>query len=153
MFLSIHDQRGEVIRMSDDIGLIRVAGVSHYQAALGRCAPGQPVRFVHEPDNPHDETALRVVSLLGETIGYLPRGSWLHQAIHERGRGASAVIDSIGLSRNCILGARLSAVLSDDDPAVQSYHPGAPPPEPPSGGFRYWIKTPSDVARLLEARR
>lgn len=139
--------------MNDDIGLIRVAGVSHYQEALQRCSPGQAVRFVHEPDNPHDETALRVVSLMGETIGYLPRGSWLHQAIHERGRGACAVIDSIGLSRNCIWGARLSAALSDDDPAIESFHPDGFAPEPPPGGFRYWVKSPADVARLLGERK
>jgi hypothetical protein len=139
--------------MSDDLGLIRVAGVSFYQEALNRCSPGESVRFVHEPDNPHDETALRVVSMLGETIGYLPRKSWLHCAIHEHGRGATATIASIGLSRACILGAQLSAVLSDDDPAVQSYHKGRPPPEPPRGGFRYWIRTPADAERLVASRR
>lgn len=139
--------------MSEEIGTVRVAGVSFYQEALERCSAGQAVRFVHEPDNPHDETALRVVSILGETIGYLPRGSWLHRAIHQHGRGASAVISSIGLSRACVLGATLSAVLSDDEPAVESYHPDAPPPEAPPGGFRYWINTPAAAAQLVAARR
>lgn len=139
--------------MDDDVRLIRVAGVSFYQEALGRCSTGEAVRFVHEPDNPHDETALRVVSNVGEAIGYLPRGSWVHHAIHERGRGVSAVIASIGMSRACILGAQLSVAICDDEPAVASYHEGRDAPDMPKGGFRYWIKSPADVARLGIGRK
>ncbi len=138
--------------MDDGVAYVRLVGVSHYQDALERCAAGEAVRFVHEPDNPHDETALRVVSVHGETIGYAPRGSWLHRMIHEHGRGVSGVIDSIGYSRSCLLGVRLSVVICDDDPQVQSYFPGQPAPDAPAG-FRYWIRTPTDVERLLAARR
>ncbi|WP_082370102.1 HIRAN domain-containing protein [Novosphingobium sp. ST904] len=133
--------------MSDELGAVRVVGVSYYQEALERCSAGQPVRFVHEPDNPYDETALRVVSITGETIGYLPRGSWLHRAIHQHGRGAAAIIASMGYSRACVLGAALSAVLTDDKPSVESYHANAPAPEVPAGGFRYWISTPGAASR------
>jgi hypothetical protein len=86
--------------VDDGIAYVRIAGVSFYQEALERCAAGEPVRFVHEPDNPHDELALQVVSMCGETIGYVPRGSWLRIAIHEQGRGVSGVIASIGYSRS-----------------------------------------------------
>jgi len=139
--------------VDDDITFLRVVGVSHYQAAIERCAPGQAVRFVHEPDNPYDEMALRVVSLSSETIGYVPRLSWLHRLIHEKGRGVSAVIDSIGYSRACLLGVSLTIAICDDEPAVESYYPDRPAPTPPAGGFRYWVKSPSDVARLLAERR
>jgi hypothetical protein len=139
--------------MDDGIAYLRIVGVSHYQDALSRCVAGEAVRFVHEPDNPHDEMAIRVVSALGETIGYAPRESWLHELVHEKGRGVSGVLDSIGYSRTCLLGARISVAICDDEPMVQSYYPDAPPPEPPTGGFRYWVKTPSDVARLVAERK
>jgi hypothetical protein len=142
-----------VIRVDEDIGYVRVAGVSHRQEALEKCAAGQSVRFVHEPDNPHDEAAIRVNSLTGETIGYLPRASWIHQMVHERGRGISGTIASMGYSRNCLLGATLSVVICDDEIAVESYYPAEPAPEPPKGGYRYWIKTPSDVWRVLKSQR
>jgi hypothetical protein len=139
--------------VDDDLDFLRVVGVSHYQDAVSRCSPGEAARFVHEPDNPHDPMALRVVSLLGETIGYAPRKSWVHHTIHQQGRGVSAIIHSVGYSRNCLLGVLLSMAVCDDEIERASYHPDRPPPEPPRGGFRYWVNTPADVARLVAARR
>lgn len=139
--------------MDDDLGFFRVAGVSYYQPALERCAVGQAVRFIHEPDNPHDEMALKVESLAGETIGYVPKGCWARTLVHEQGRGVSGVIASMGYSRNCLLGLTVSVAVCDDRPAVKSYYPGKAPPEAPRGGFRYWVRNPSDVARRAEERR
>ena len=139
--------------MDDSVFYVRVAGASFYQQQLERCSPGEPVRFIHEPDNPHDETALRVESLAGETIGYVPRSSPLHRLIHERGRGVAGIIDSLGKSRACLLGATLSVTVTDDSVRVASYYPGKSAPEPPRGGFRYWVNTPADAARLAASRR
>ena len=139
--------------MIDDVGFFRVAGVSFYQEALERCEAGEPVTFVHEPDNPHDPMALRVVSMRGETLGYVPRGAWVHYAVHQLGRGVAGAIDSIGYSRACILGAMVSAALCDDEPVVASYYPDRPQPEPPAGGFRYWVKTPAGAALPVGERR
>lgn len=139
--------------MDDGVAYLKLVGVSFYQEALGRCSAGEAVRFVHEPDNPHDEMALRVVSVLNETIGYVPRRSWLHRLIHEQGRGVSAVLASIGYGRACLLGATVSVAVCDDTVAVASYYPDRPVPEPPRGGFRYWVRTPADAARLVAARR
>lgn len=139
--------------MDDEIAYVRVVGVSFYQEALAKCVAGEPVRFIHEPDNPHDEMALRVTSVLSETIGYLPRASWVHRMVHELGRGVTATIASVGLSRSCLLGATLAVGICDDDVLVASYYPDRPPPEPPKGGFRYWVKSPGDVALLLARRK
>ncbi|RYY06064.1 MAG: hypothetical protein EON55_24280, partial [Alphaproteobacteria bacterium] len=103
--------------IDEDIDFLRVVGVSHHQEAVSRCSAGEAVRFIHEPDNPHDHMALRVVSLLGETIGYAPRKSWVHHVIHQQGRGVSAVIHSVGYSRNCLLGVLLSMAICDDEVA------------------------------------
>jgi hypothetical protein len=141
------------VAMDDDVDVFRVAGVSFYQEALERCSAGEAVRFIHEPDNPHDPTAIRVVSILGETVGYVPRKAWVHHAVHQLGRGVSGVFASIGYSRACLLGATISVAVCDDAPAVASYYPDRPAPEAPQGGFRYWIKTPSDALRLVAARK
>ena len=138
--------------MDDGVAYLRLVGVSHYQDELEQCSPGEPVRFVHEPDNPHDETALRIVSVRNRTIGYAPRGSWLHKLIHEQGRGASAAISSIGHSRACLLGVTISIAVCDDEVSRHSYFPDQPAPEAPHGGFRYWIRRPADAAQLAAAR-
>lgn len=138
--------------MDDDVVLFRVAGVSFYQEALERCAAGEPVSFTHEPDNPHDPLALRITSARGETVGYVPRTAPIREAVHQRGRGLSGVFASIGYSRSCLLGATISVAICDDDPAIASFYPDRSPPERPKGGFRYWVRSPADVARLLGAR-
>ncbi len=129
--------------MGEGIYHVKVAGVSHYQEAVAACSPGETVRFVHEPDNPFDETALRIESAAGECVGYVPRGSWLHAAIHERGRGVSGSVASVGMGRANLLGMVVAVAICDDDVGVDSYYPDRPAPEPPVGGFRYWITAPS----------
>lgn len=138
--------------MDDGLVYQRVVGVSHYQKALEQCRPGQPIRLVHEPDNPHDEMALKVETLEGAAIGYLRRRSRLHVAILECGRGVSGVIASIGYGRACLIGATVSLAFCDDEVLVRSYYPDLPPPEPPRGGFRYWVSTPESALRLLKER-
>ena len=133
--------------MDDGMLIQKLVGVSFYQEALQKCDVGQPVRIVHEPDNPHDEMALRVESVSGDTIGYLPRQSPVHVAVLQHGRGVSGAIESIGLSRSCQIGVRISLALCDDILIVQSYYPGRAIPEPPSGGYRYWVKPPRSYAQ------
>jgi len=132
--------------VDDGILFQQLVGVSFYQDAIGRCAPAQAVKIIHEPDNPHDEMALRVESIRAETIGYLPRRSAIHVAVHQDGRGVSAVIDSIGMGRSCLLGVRLSVALCDDIVPIRSHYPDAPPPVPPPGGYRYWVRSPAGGA-------
>lgn len=139
--------------MDDGVLYQRVAGVSFYQSALEACRPGQPVRFIHEPDNPHDAMAVKVVTDDGQTLGYIPRTSPLRVAIHERGIGISGAVFSVGYGRACLLGVTLSIAMSDDLPAVASYYPDQPAPEPPSGGFRYWVSDSAGVERILRLRR
>ena len=139
--------------MDSEVGTFRLAGVSFYQRALARCFPGEPIRLVHEPDNPHDPMALRVVSVSGETLGYVPKGSWVHYAVHQRGRGVAGTINSLGESRACLLGATISAVVCDDEPSIQSYYPDRLAPEAPVGGFRYWVRNPNGGAQLAAAQR
>jgi hypothetical protein len=139
--------------MIDEIFEQRIVGVSFYQEALEGCCAGQPVRIVHEPDNPFDHMALRVETVDGLPIGYIPKTSGLRIAIHEQGRGVSATIASVGYGRSCQLGATLSIALSDDAPVIKSYYPDLPPPEPPKGGFRYYISSPEPAAQPSKEQR
>lgn len=74
---------------------LSIVGESHYQAAIRKCRPSDPVIFWHEPDNPYDDLALVVRTAEGDRIGYVPRGSWVRDAVLRDGRGASATILSI----------------------------------------------------------
>ena len=58
----------------------KIAGVSHEnsdgtsrQSVIKRCRPGDVLRLVREPNNPHDANAVKVLRRNGEQLGYLPR--------------------------------------------------------------------------------
>ena len=46
---------------------------SDRQAIIPRCRVGERLTLKHEPDNPHDINAIRVLRHTGEQIGYLGR--------------------------------------------------------------------------------
>jgi hypothetical protein len=57
----------------------KVVGVSYEnkdgtsrQSIIERCRPGEILRLVREPDNPHDTNAVKVLRQNGEQLGYLP---------------------------------------------------------------------------------
>lgn len=87
-----------------------IVGESHYQAAIARCRAGDPVLLCKEVGNPHDERAIVVTTQSGETIGYLPRTSWLQRVIHEEGCGVRATIKSLyaGPPRAVVLSVAVS---------------------------------------------
>ncbi|MGD9388090.1 MAG: HIRAN domain-containing protein [Gammaproteobacteria bacterium] len=57
-----------------DFAVFPVAGFCYYDGPglLDRIRAGDPVTLVREPDNPHDDRAIRVEAL-GRRIGYVPR--------------------------------------------------------------------------------
>jgi hypothetical protein len=57
-----------------DVGRFRVAGFRYYRGPelIDRMRPGEPIRLVAEPGNPHDPLAVRV-EYAGEKLGYVPR--------------------------------------------------------------------------------
>ena len=99
---------------------VGLAGESNYQAAICVCREGEPVRICHEIGNPYDEDALVVVSSRNETIGYIPKSSWLREAIHEEGKGCKARIHSIEGEREP-MGAVIEVHLTDDELDVRDY--------------------------------
>lgn len=98
-----------------------VVGESNYQREIAKCSAGERVFICHEPDNPYDSRALKVETSDGDTIGYVPKSSWLRDAIHEQGRGVTATIASIADGGKGLAGVVLSVTLSDDEVSHRSY--------------------------------
>lgn len=71
---------------------VRLVGEQHYDGACARSRTGQEVFILHEVGNPHDELALVAKNELGETIGYVPRESFVRGVYHEQGRSVIATI-------------------------------------------------------------
>lgn len=84
-----------------------VAGESHRnadgsdrQAIIPRCHVGELLALEHEPDNPHDINAIRVLRQTGEQIGYLQR-EFAGEVVSRSAKGYSyhAVISGFGRAR------------------------------------------------------
>lgn len=98
-----------------------IVGERNYQDAIVRCEQGEPVKICAEPDNPYDALALRVDSCRRETIGYIPKSSWLRDAVHEQGRGVTATIMDIKAGDGDFFGVVLAVTLTDDDVPERPY--------------------------------
>lgn len=90
---------------------IRLVGTRSYGVAVGRAAVGDPAHIVREDGNPFDADALAVVDGDAQTLGYIPRDSWLRRALIEEAKGAVAVIAAVEAG-----GITLSVTLFDDGP-------------------------------------
>jgi HIRAN domain len=66
------------------------------QEELARCKPGEDVRLVREPENPHDRMAVAVVSCRGIKVGYLKRDRavWIGSKI-DRGYDVRAIVQRV----------------------------------------------------------
>ncbi|TMQ47311.1 MAG: hypothetical protein E6K73_13840 [Candidatus Eisenbacteria bacterium] len=73
---------------------------SDRQAIIQKCDVGELLVLEHEPDNPHDINAIRVLRESGEQIGYLPR-DFAGQVVSRIAKGYDfhAAIAGIGRAR------------------------------------------------------
>lgn len=69
---------------------------SSRQEELAQCIPGEPVRLVREPENPHDRMAVAVFSCRGVKVGYLKRDRavWIGSKI-DRGYDVRAIVERV----------------------------------------------------------
>ena len=70
----------------------------------------------HEPQNQYDDRAIRAISPKGETIGYIPRDSWVRRAFHEDGTDLFARIEELlgGTADKPSLGVLLTLYTAQD---------------------------------------
>jgi len=69
---------------------------SSRQEELARCEIGEAIELRREPDNPHDERAVALVTTRGIRVGYLARDRavWMASKI-DRGMPVQAVVDRV----------------------------------------------------------
>lgn len=90
---------------------IRLVGTRSYAMAVGRAAAGDAAQLLCEDGNPFDQDAIVAVDGEGDTLGYVPRESWLHRALIEEEKGAAAIVEAAEDG-----GITLSVMLADDGP-------------------------------------
>lgn len=103
---------------------------SSRQAELALCRPGEPVRLVREPENPHDRMAVAVFSCRGVRVGYLKRDRavWIGSKI-DKGYDVRAIVERVKGSHlpEATLGLVMRVSMDPD---------GADDPELPAGASR-----------------
>ena len=77
---------------------VSLVGESRYQDTIELCTINDSVTLVHEPFNTHDKRAIVVEWLPGQPIGYIPRGTWVHELLLDKSSSYKAHIDYIGRS-------------------------------------------------------
>lgn len=97
---------------------IGLAGELNYQTNIKRARIGDAAALRLEPDNPHDSRAVAVENRTGETIGYLPRDSFVHELVVDRGQPVAVHIASIGEADNGKLGVQITVEKSSDKPTL-----------------------------------
>lgn len=106
---------------------VGLSGEAQYQDGILRTHAGEVARIFHEYDNPYDKNALRVENNVGDIIGYIPRASWLHRAVHEDGLGVAATVKSISDGNGAgLLGVVLDVTLTDDEIFKREFKPKRP---------------------------
>lgn len=71
---------------------VRLVGEQHYDDACASLNVGDRVDVFRETHNPHDKNAVVVKNMDGQTIGYIPRESFVQRVIHNDGRSVYAEI-------------------------------------------------------------
>lgn len=91
------------------------------QAELAVCRPGEAVRLVREPDNPHDRMAVAVLSCRGIKVGYLKRDRavWIGSKI-DRGYDVRAIVERVKGANlpNATLGLVMRVSLHGEEPEL-----------------------------------
>ncbi|HMO74551.1 MAG TPA: HIRAN domain-containing protein [Sphingopyxis sp.] len=93
---------------------VHLVGEQYYPATAHAAEIGDAVEILAEPDNPFDPDALVVVDARGRTLGYVPRDSWLHEALLGEGKGCSAVIEELEADRRGFWNVRIGVTINRD---------------------------------------
>lgn len=93
------------------------------QAELALCRPGEEVRLVREPENPHDRMAVAVISCRGIKVGYLKRDRavWIGSKI-DRGYDVRAIVQRVKGAHlpDATLGLVMRVNLDGEEPEMIS---------------------------------
>ena len=101
---------------------VGVVGEQNYQAAIARCNVGDKVALFHETDNPHDDQAIVVLSRAGQTLGYIPRDSFVQRVVHEQGMACAATIKNASKGNRGFVELVLEVSIVEVETGRISYH-------------------------------
>lgn len=101
---------------------VSVTGERNYQDAIAAIGEGEAAVLYHEPDNPFDDRAV-AVSCHGDTIGYLPRDSWLTEVVLDEGKGCSARVSRLSRGAKGITGVTLDVKLGGAPVEERAFDP------------------------------
>lgn len=101
------------------IGLV---GERSYQPQIVAIGEGEAVVLYSEPDNPHDDRAI-AASCHGDTIGYVPRDSWLTDALIDEGQGCIAKVSRLTRGPKGLMGVTLEVRLEGDPIDERAFAP------------------------------
>jgi hypothetical protein len=91
------------------------------QEELRRCAPGDWLQLVREPDNPHDPLAVGIITTRGVRVGYLSRerAGWIGSKI-DRGYDVRAIVQRVKGSHlsGAALGLVMRLNMEGEEPAL-----------------------------------
>ena len=120
---------------------VAVSGVSHYQEAVRDTLIGDDVLLVHEVSNPHDRNAVRVTTMTGDVLGFVPRAGHINERLVAGSPGATwggTVVDKLDGGDTTGLRVRIThrvcegdATFGSDIKAVRDLD-SAPPEVPAS---------------------
>jgi hypothetical protein len=149
----------------------RNADGSDRQRIIPRCRVGELLVLKHEPDNPHDINAIRVLRQSGEQIGYLERelagqvvsreakGEQYHAAIAGIGRARAGVgpwgvalliiVDGAGAATDATLRRYAREVLEDEGHFEQEHRRAEPAQT--TGGWEWWMLPAAVVVAAVGA--
>lgn len=104
---------------------VPLVGEQHYQAAVRALSEGDEVSIVREMGNPYDRQALAVRDDQDRNIGYIPRDSFLREAINTEGKGCRAWIEELEPDRrgHGFTHVLLTVELCDEDVPERAYVP------------------------------
>lgn len=95
---------------------------SSRQLELAECRPGDQLRLVRQPDNPHDPLAVAIVTTTSDTcVGYLSRdrACWIAPKI-DRGYEVRAIVERVKGAHlpDATLGLVLRINMDGEEPAI-----------------------------------
>jgi len=93
---------------------IKLTSYRNYQATIRLCRIGQDVLLIRELANPYEPGAIIAVDHDDFELGYVPKDSWIRDALHEPAARCKARIATIGEEVRGLLSLTIEVQLAGE---------------------------------------